>query len=82
MNQAVQIVDGYVYISEKRALRIEALDHGQLIGCFIEGIEAEHAEGFYRNYQFDIEEVLIALIIEQGANQNGEVWCSAAEIKN
>lgn len=81
MNQMIQILDGYQYMSETMSMRLVAINGGQPVPCFIKDIDISAAQAFYQEYQFDIEEALVDVIEDEGWNDKGEVWLSALDIK-
>ena len=80
MNQAVQVLDGCTYISTKEALKIDILEEGQMLACYIKGFNKEALTSLYNSKQFEIEEI-IELELEQGkCNSDGEIWLTAEEV--
>ena len=41
MNQAVQVLDGCTYISTKEALKIDIMEEGEMLACYIYGSNKE-----------------------------------------
>jgi len=80
MNQAIQILDGFTYISAKETLKIDFMEVGQLLACYICGASEEELASLYKSKQFEIEEI-IELKLEQGKlNLDGEIWITVEEI--
>ena len=80
MNQAVQVLDGCTYISTKEALKIDILEEGQMLACYIKGSNKEALTSLYNSKQFEIEEI-IELELKQGKlNSDGEIWLTAEEV--
>lgn len=80
MNQAIQILDGAVYFSERQALKIQAIAHGQLIACYISGAGQQQLLKLYAERQFDIEELLETLIDEESFDANGDIHLNYEQI--
>ena len=64
MNQSTQVLDGYVYVPDKEAIKLEVISEGQILLCYIYGIEKKALITLYQSRQFDIEEV-IELMVER-----------------
>jgi hypothetical protein len=80
MNQAVQVLDGCTYIGAKEALKVDIIEAGQMLACYIYGSSEEGLTLLYDTKQFEIEEI-IELKLEQGQlNSDGEIWLTAEEI--
>ncbi|WP_343862494.1 hypothetical protein [Aliiglaciecola litoralis] len=73
MNQQVQILDGFEYVEQLRALKLIALAAGQLISCYVDEVAEHNAQSFYQKHQFDIEELLIEQIELERWTESGEV---------
>lgn len=82
MNQAIQVTDGYHYSTEHQALKITALDHGQLIECFVGKLSLDAADAFYQQHQFDLEEMIIERIEMHQVDDNNQVWIDANAISS
>ena len=80
MNQAIQVLDGCTYIGAKEALKVDIIETGQMLVCYINGSTEEGLTSLYNTKQFEIEEI-IELKLEQGKlNSDGEIWITAEEI--
>jgi len=80
MNQAVQVLDGCTYISTKEALKIDIMEEGEMLACYIYGSNKEVLISLYNTKQFEIEEI-IEIELEQGKlNSDGEIWLTAEEV--
>lgn len=82
MNQAVQVLDGYQILRDRRSLLINALVNGAMINCIVTDINPDNADEFYNTKQFDLEELLTVYIEEEKYNSRGEVECSANQFKD
>ena len=81
MNQAIQVLDGCTYINAKKALKIDIMEAGQMLVCYISGLDKKGLALLYSMKQFEIEEI-IERELEQGKlNSDGEIWLTA-EIVN
>jgi hypothetical protein len=75
MNQAIQVLDGCTYINAKAALKIDIMEAGQMLACYICGLDKEGLTSLYNAKQFEIEEIIER---EQGqSNSDGEIWLTA-----
>lgn len=81
MNQAIQIQDGFSFVSASNAMCIDAFVMGEVIKCYIL-LEHHDAETFYRDYQFDIEDKLIELLSAEHTLQAGKLFCAERDIVN
>ncbi|MCV2886576.1 DUF1488 domain-containing protein [Aestuariibacter sp. AA17] len=81
MNQSIQIIDGFEYSDRREAIKMTAMNSGQLIHCYITGLQKQDVFAFYKEYQFDIEEILAERISEEMWDDSGEVWIDAEDIK-
>jgi hypothetical protein len=80
MNQAVQVLDGCAYMDTKEALKIDIMEAGQMLACYICGLDKEGLTSLYNTKQFEIEEI-IERELEQGIlNSDGELWLPAEYI--
>ncbi|MFQ3189160.1 MAG: hypothetical protein ACI936_000284 [Paraglaciecola sp.] len=80
MNQAIQVLDGCTYIDEKDALKIDIMESGQMLACYICGLDKEALTSLYYTKQFEIEEI-IERELEQGkVNSGGEIWFTAKDV--
>jgi hypothetical protein len=80
MNQVVQVLDGCIYIGIKDALKVDVIESGQMLACYICGLSEEGLTALYNTKQFEIEEI-IELKLEQGnLNSDGEIWLTAEEV--
>ena len=80
MNQAIQILDGAVYLADRHALQIQAIVHGQLIACYISGAGQQQLLELYAERQFDIEELLEALIEDECFDADGDIHLSVQQL--
>ena len=80
MNQSIQILDGFEYVPEHSALKLQAMVSGLLTDCYITGVERAEADAYYASVQFDLEEYLIECIEDEKWNEKGEVWISASDV--
>jgi hypothetical protein len=80
MNQAVQVLDGCTYISTKEALKIDILEEGQMLACYIKGSNKEALTSLYDIKQFEIEEIIELELKEGKLNSDGEIWLTAEEV--
>jgi hypothetical protein len=80
MNQAVQVLDGCTYIGVKEALKIDIIESGQMLACYVYGLDKEGLMSLYNTKQFEIEEI-IERELEQGKlNSDGEIWLTAEDV--
>jgi hypothetical protein len=80
MNQAVQVLDGCTYIGVKEALKIDIIESGQMLACYVCGLDKEGLMSLYNTKQFEIEEI-IERELEQGkVNSGGEIWFTAKDV--
>ena len=80
MNQTVQVLDGCTYISSREAIKIDIMEAGQILTCYICGLNKEGLTSLYNTKQFEIEEI-IERELEQGKlNSDGEIWLTAEYI--
>ena len=54
MNQAVQVLDGCAYMDTKEALKIDIMEAGQMLACYICGLDKEGLITLYNTKQFEI----------------------------
>ena len=80
MNQVVQVLDGFTYISAKEAIKIEIMSAGQMLICYIFGLGKEELTELYNNKQFEIEEIIEREIEQDKLNSDGEIWLTAENI--
>ena len=80
MNQVVQVLDGFTYISAKEAIKIEIMSAGQMLICYIYGLGKEELTELYNNKQFEIEEIIEREIEQDKLNSDGEIWLTAENI--
>jgi hypothetical protein len=77
MNQAVQVLDGCTYIDSKDALKVDIMESGHMMACYICGLNKEGLISLYNTKKFEIEEI-IERELEQGTvNSDGEIWLTA-----
>ena len=80
MNQVVQVLDGFTYISAKEAIKIEIMSAGQMLICYIYGLGKEELTELHNNKQFEIEEIIEREIEQDKLNSDGEIWLTAENI--
>lgn len=80
MNQSTQVLDGYVYVSDKKALKLEVIDAGKILPCYIYGKEQQSLIELYQLCQFDIEDIIELMVSNDEVNIDGEIWLSADRI--
>lgn len=80
MNQSIQVLDGFRYITEKDAIKIDVMAAGQMMACYISGLDEENLISLYRTKQFEIEEIIEQDLSQEKFNVDGEIWLTAAEV--
>lgn len=80
MNQSIQVLDGYVYVVDKKALKLEVISAGQILPCFIYGQDKQALITLYQLHQFDIEEIIESMVKKNEMNVDGEIWFTAASV--
>lgn len=80
MNQAIQVLDGCTYIDAKEALKVDIMAEGQMLACYICGLDKESLITLYKTKQFELEEIIVRELEQDKVNTNGEVWLTANEI--
>jgi hypothetical protein len=73
MNQAIQFVDRYTYIVERKAIQFEAIVSGLIVYCFIEH-DGRQVEMYLNQNKFDLEDQATELIEDEEYNELGEIW--------
>ena len=73
MNQAIQFVDRYTYIEDRKAIQFEAIVSGLIVYCFIKH-DGEHVEEYLNHNRFDLEDQATELIENEDYNELGEIW--------
>jgi hypothetical protein len=73
MNQAIQFVDRYTYIVERKAIQFEAIVSGLIVYCFIEH-DGQQVERYLNQNKFDLEDQATELIEDEEYNELGEIW--------
>ena len=73
MNQAIQFVDRYTYIVERKAIQFEAIVSGLIVYCFIEH-DGQQVETYLNQNKFDLEDQATELIEDEEYNELGEIW--------
>lgn len=73
MNQAIQFVDRYTYIVERKAIQFEAIVSGLIVYCFIEH-DGLQVEMYLNQNKFDLEDQATELIEDEEYNELGEIW--------
>ncbi|MFT6345282.1 MAG: hypothetical protein ACJAWQ_002365 [Paraglaciecola sp.] len=77
MNQAVQVLDGFTYVSAKEAIKVDIMYSGQMLACYINGLSKEKLTDMYKNKQFEIEDIIEQELEQDKLNSDGEIWLSA-----
>ena len=80
MNQAVQVLDGCTYIDAKESLKLDVIDTGQMLACYICGLSKEGLTTLYKTKQFEIEEIIELKLEQDKLNSDGEIWLTAEEV--
>ncbi|WP_299082074.1 hypothetical protein [uncultured Paraglaciecola sp.] len=80
MNQAIQVLDGCIYIETKKALQVDVMVAGQMLVCYISGKDKESLMSIYRAKQFEIEELIEQQGLQEKWNSDGEIWLTADAI--
>ena len=80
MNQAIQVLDGYTYIDEKKAIKLDVMTQGQILACYISGSDKEGLMTLYNSKQFEIEEIIEFALEQDKENIDGEIWLTAKEV--
>ncbi|WP_042147616.1 MULTISPECIES: DUF1488 family protein [unclassified Pseudoalteromonas] len=73
MNQAIQFVDRYTYIVERKAIQFEAIVSGLIVYCFIKH-NGDQVEEYLNQNKFDLEDQATELIEDEEYNELGEIW--------
>ena len=73
MNQAIQFVDRYRYIVDRKAIQFEAIVSGLIVYCFIKH-NGDQVEEYLNQNKFDLEEQATELIENEDYNELGEIW--------
>ena len=80
MNQSIQVLDGCIYIDARDALKVDIMESGQMLACYICGLDKEGLISLYNTKQFEIEEI-IERELEQGKlNSDGEIWLTVEDV--
>jgi hypothetical protein len=77
MNQAVQVLDGFSYVSAKKAIKIDIMYSGKMLACYIDGLSKEELTNMYKNKQFEIEDIIEQELEYDKLNSDGEIWITA-----
>lgn len=80
MNQTVQVLDGFTYISAREAIKVDIMFAGQMLICYIYGLGKEELTILYNNKQFEIEEIIERELKQDKLNSDGEIWLTAEGI--
>jgi hypothetical protein len=80
MNQAIQMLDGAVYVAHLECLKIEGLYQGLLINCYLAGGDEKTLLAFYSDHQLDIEERLESLIKQESFDKDGSIQLNVDQI--
>jgi hypothetical protein len=80
VNQSIQVLDGCIYIDARDALKVDIMESGQMLACYICGLDKEGLISLYNTKQFEIEEI-IERELEQGKlNSDGEIWLTVEDV--
>jgi hypothetical protein len=80
MNQAIQVLDGCTYIHSNKALKVDFTSAGQMLACYIHGLDKEGLTTLYNTKQFEIEELIEEKLVQDKINLDGEIWLTAQEV--
>ncbi len=80
MNQAVQVLDGFTYVSAKEAIKVDIMSSGQMLACYINGLSKEKLIDMYKNKQFEIEDIIEQELEQDKLNSDGEIWLTAEDV--
>jgi hypothetical protein len=80
MNQAFQVLDGCIYVDEKKALKVDVMANGQILACYISGSDKETLTTLYSSKQFEIEEIIEMVLEQDKENVDGEIWLTAEDV--
>ena len=80
MNQVTQVLDGFVYVSDKKALKLEVIAAGLILPCYLYGEQEQALIELYQSHQFDIEDIIESMVEKSETNIDGEIWLSAATV--
>ena len=80
MNQAIQVLDGCIYIDAKNALKVDVMAQGQMLACYIQGSNKECLTTLYKSKQFEIEEIIEQELQQDKFNSDGEIWLTIKEV--
>ena len=80
MNQSTQVLDGYVYVADKKAIKLEVISAGQILPCYIYGKEEQELVIFYQLHQFDIEDIIESIVDKNEVNIDGEIWLTTEQV--
>lgn len=74
MNQAIQVLDGYAFVDDLSAIKIEVMATGEILPCYISGASKESLAKLYSAKQFEIEELIAQELGMNNMNAKGEIW--------
>jgi len=80
VNQSIQVLDGFGYITAKDAIKIEVMAAGQMMACYVTGLDEENLISLYKTKQFEIEEIIEQNLKLEKFNADGEIWLTAEEV--
>lgn len=80
MNQAIQVLDGFIYIEATKAIQIEVMAGGQMLLCYITGEDKQNLSTLYAAKQFEIEELIEGQIAQDYVNEKGEIWLTTHQV--
>ena len=80
MNQAIQVLDGFTYISVKKAIKVEIMFSGQILACYVCGLDREGLTNLYNSKQFEIEDMIEQKLEQDKINSDGEIWLTAEDV--
>jgi len=80
MNQTIQVLDGCVFIDVKNAVKIDIMASGQVLACYISGIDKDSLVKLYNAKQFEIEEIIESKLAQEQVNADGDIWLTVEEV--
>ena len=80
MNQTIQVLDGCTYIKTKNAMKVDVMFSGQMLVCYIGGLDKETLTKLYNTKQFEIEEIIESKFAQEQLNSDGDLWLTVEEV--
>lgn len=80
MNQAVQVIDGCKYVKSKNAVKVDVMALGQMLVCYIGGLDKDSLIKLYYAKQFEIEELIEREVEQDNLNADDELWLTAEQV--